>query len=404
MSDFKTVSKGVTSPKGFVAAGVACGLKKSGKRDLALIYSEVLGNAAGVFTSNRVKSTSILFTQKQIKEGCAQAILINSGNANTCVGRQGISDCGKAIKALAKELGVSSRSILMASTGIIGVPLPLPNIFRGIRDLRKKLSKNGGHEAAEAILTTDTRTKEVAIEVPLGFGERIVIGGMAKGAGMIAPNMGTMLAFITTDAVIQAKALKEALKDAVSKSFNCIVVDRDTSTNDTVLILANGLAKNREITYGSKSFLKFQTALDYVCIYLAKEIARDGEGSTKLIEVRVTRAKSYADAQLVAKAVAGSNLVKSAIFGEDPNWGRIMAAIGYAGAKINPEKINISIWREPLVKQGMAVAFDKNKLKKILAGSEILIRIDLGVGGQEATAWGCDLTYDYIKINAHYRT
>ncbi len=397
----KKVRGGITAPKGFKAAGMHCGIKRSGKKDLALICSEVLSNAAAVFTTNKVKAAPVLVTMENIWNLKARAILANSGCANACTGNDGIDDARLTGKAVASALNIHYGDVMLASTGSIGYRLPVTNVLTGIRTLSRQLSKDGGGDAADAILTTDTRRKEIAVQIKAG-GKVITIGGIAKGSGMIAPNMATMLAFITTDAAIPAIILKLYLKEAVSKTFNMAVVDRDMSTNDCVFILANGMAKNRPLIWKDEN--DFKHALLFVCTYLAKEIARDGEGATKLIEVRVAGAKSMNDARLAAKAVAGSDLVKSAIFGEDPNFGRIMAAIGYSGADIRQDKVDVFIGHTHVVNHGRAVLSSKTEAAKQLKGNEVVININLGRGKSSATAWGCDLTYDYVKINAEYTT
>jgi len=397
----KNIKGGITAPKGFKASGMHCGIKKSGKKDIALIYSDVPANAAAVFTSNKVKAAPILVSMENIKSGKAQAIIANSGCANACTGSEGLEDAQVMAKAVGSALNIHNNSVLVASTGTIGSRLPLKNILNGIRMLSKRMSHDGGGEAADAILTTDTRRKEIAVHFKAG-GKTITIGGIAKGAGMIAPNMATLFCFITTDAEIPSSSLKAYLKESVDKSFNMTVVDKDMSTNDCVFILANGMAKNN--TLRGKDEKEFKQALDSVCIYLAKEIARDGEGATKMIEVKVAGARSANDAKLIARAVAGSDLVKSAIFGEDPNFGRIMAALGNSGADIKQEHVNVFIGGIQVVSGGKSVFFDQNIAKKNMKGKEVLINIMLGNGTSIATAWGCDLTYDYVKINAKYHT
>jgi glutamate N-acetyltransferase/amino-acid N-acetyltransferase len=397
----KNIKGGITAPKGFKASGMHCGIKKSGKKDIALISSDVLANAAAVFTSNKVKAAPILVSMEHIKSGKAQAIIANSGCANACTGSEGLEDAQVMAKAVGSALNIHGDSVLVASTGTIGSRLPLKNILNGIRMLSKRMTHSGGGEAADAILTTDTRRKEIAVQFKAG-GKTVTIGGIAKGAGMIAPNMATLFCFITTDAEIPSSSLKAYLKESVDKSFNMTVVDKDMSTNDCVFILANGMAKNN--TLRGKDEKEFKQALDSVCIYLAKEIARDGEGATKMIEVKVAGARSANDAKLIARAVAGSDLVKSAIFGEDPNFGRIMAALGNSGADIKQENVNVFIGGIQVVSGGKSVFFDQNIAKKHMKGKEVLINIMLGHGTSMATAWGCDLTYDYVKINAKYHT
>lgn len=397
----KVIKGGVTAPKGFKASGIACGIKKSGKKDLALIYSEVSANAAAVFTSNRVKAAPILLSQEHIKGGKARAIVANSGCANACTGKQGIEDALVMANSVASLFNIDPRQVLVASTGSIGSRLPMRSILGCVRSLAKKVSVEGAEDAALAILTTDTRKKEIAVQVKVG-GRPVTIGGIAKGSGMIAPNMATMFAFITTDTSIPSIQLKFLLKDAVNKSFNMTVVDKDTSTNDCVFLLANGMAKNRFLI--GKDEKAFKEALEFVCVHLAKEIARDGEGATKLIEVRVSGSRSLKDAKLAAKGIVGSDLVKSAIFGADPNFGRIMAALGYSGAEFDPDIVNVFIGGSQVVRAGVSVGFNQAAVRRYMKGSEVEITVMLGQGTHMATAWGCDLTYDYVKINAEYHT
>jgi len=399
----KHIKGGITAPRGFKAAGISCGIKSSGKKDLALIVSNVIAEAAAVFTSNKVKAAPVKISKERIESGKVRTIIVNSGNANCLRGAAGEKDTLAMIKKTAKSLNISPKHVLVASTGSIAKPMPMRKILPGIVKLSKKISTKGGHSAAQAILTTDTRTKEIALKIKL-FGKDVVIGGMAKGAGMIAPNLATMLAFITTDANIKSGLLKKSLKQAVSKSFNMITVDKEQSTNDSVFVLANGLSGTKEIKDGTSEYKKFYEALEHVAIYLAKEIARDGEGSTRLIEVRVAAAKTESDAEKVAKAVVGSALFKAAVFGEDPNFGRIVSAAGGSGADINPDFINVYIGDNILVKKGVAVEFNEAQVKKYLKRKEIAVTVDLGQGSKNAVAWGCDLTYDYVRINARYHT
>jgi len=349
----KKIKGGITAPKGFKAAGISSGVKKSGKKDLALIFSDVPASAAGMFTSNKVKAAPVLLSQKLIKSGKSQAIIINSGNANACNGKAGMRDAQKMVDSTAKALGIPAKSVLVASTGSIGIPLPIKKIAKGITLLSKKLSYKGGKDATKAILTTDTFAKEIAIEIKIR-GKSVRIAGITKGAGMINPSLvhATMLGFITTDAKIKSKLLTKALTEAVKVSFNMVTVDRDKSTNDTVFALANGESGSAEIREGGPDYKKFFEALQYVCIYLAKEIARDGEGATKLIEVNVSGAKTLIDARRAAKIIAGSNLLKAAVFGADPNWGRIMAALGYSGAQLKLDKVGVSLGKVKVVKSG----------------------------------------------------
>lgn len=395
---------GITSPQGFLASGMHVGIKKSGKKDLALISSKELANSAAVFTTNKVKAAPILVSQKHIHSGKAKAIIANSGNANACTGEQGLEDAKQMTCSAASALRVPYDNILVASTGPIGKALPLKSITTNMRSLVKKLSKTGGSNAAEAILTTDLVKKEIAVQLTLNRKE-VKIGGIAKGSGMIHPNMdlhATMFCFITTDAEVPSAALNKLLKRAVDVSFNMVTVDKDTSTNDCVFALANGMSGCGKLN--KKEEEKFFRALEYVCQYLAKEIARDGEGATKLLEVRVAEAKNDDDAREVARSVAGSDLVKSAVFGEDPNFGRIMAAVGYSKAEVDPNAIDLFIGENQVVRQGAAIPFNSKAVNTYMKKDEISITVEIGLGKGMATAWGCDLTYDYVKINAKYST
>ncbi|MDI6791600.1 MAG: bifunctional glutamate N-acetyltransferase/amino-acid acetyltransferase ArgJ [bacterium] len=397
--------RSVTAPKGFSASGVRCGIKAEGK-DLALIYSEVPAAAAAVFTSNKVKAAPLLISEEHILDGRIQAIVVNSGLANCCTGEQGIEDAARMAKLTATELNIPETSVLVASTGKIGPRLHIEKIEQGIKEAAANLSSSGGADAARAIMTTDTRPKEAALELEL-FGRKITLGGIAKGAGMIHPGLATMLAFITTDALISPELLKKALLHSVDRSFNMITVDGDMSTNDMVAIMANGLAttaEGEEITYPGKEFDLFQAALDELSIDLAKQIPADGEGATKLLEVRVKGALIEEDARQFARAVAGSNLVKAAFYGCDPNVGRIMAALGQAGEEMEPEEVDIYFGDQLMFRNGCGATFDPAKVASIMEQKEIRIDIDLDLGKAEATAWGCDLSPEYVKINAHYRT
>jgi len=371
----------ITAPKGFKAAALSAGIKRSGRPDLALLYSEVPAVAAGVFTSNQFKAAPIIVSQKQIKSGFCQAIISNAGSANCGTGKQGIRDAYAMVNEVAKILGVNPRQVLVTSTGSIGKFLPMKNIIPAIRPLAHKLSKEGGRDLARAIMTTDTRPKEIAVKVG-GY----TVAGVAKGAGMIHPNLATMHAFITTDAVISRPLLQRMLKKAVDNSFNMITVDQCQSTNDCVFALANGMSGVRVEGRGTK---KFYEALERVCIYLAREIARDGEGATQLIEVRVSGARNEKEARIAARAIAGSDLLKCAVYGRDHNLGRVLAAAGATGARINPDRM----------KAGMKFPARGGQGRK-----ETLVACDLGAGKAKATAWGCDLTEGYVKINAKYHT
>ncbi|HHX51598.1 MAG TPA: bifunctional glutamate N-acetyltransferase/amino-acid acetyltransferase ArgJ [Clostridia bacterium] len=407
MSHLETIGGGVTGPLGFQAAGVEAGIKTTAKMDLALVFSPEPCEAAGVFTRNKVKAAPLLLDREHLEKARPRALVINSGNANACTGEQALVDARTMARAAALELGLETEEVLVASTGVIGVPLPVEKIQRGIKLAAQELSREGGDRAARAIMTTDLRPKEAAVSFLLE-GQKVTIGAMAKGSGMIHPNLATMLAFITTDASVEKQALEIALREAVDASFNMLTVDGDTSTNDLVLLLANGAAGNLQLRYNSPDFTIFQGALTHICTLLAKEIARDGEGATKLLEVRVKNARSLQDARLAARAVAGSSLVKTALFGEDPNWGRILCAAGYSGADFNPATVDIFLTsaggRIQTAAAGTGLAFDEAKAALILNEKEITFEIDFRDGEYEAAAWGCDFSYDYVKINADYRT
>ncbi|HHW42513.1 MAG TPA: bifunctional glutamate N-acetyltransferase/amino-acid acetyltransferase ArgJ [Desulfotomaculum sp.] len=400
---WEEITGGVTAPEGFLAAGVAAGVKYKGRRDLALIVSEVPASAAGVFTTNLVKGAPVLVTMERISRGRARAIVVNSGNANTCNGEQGIVDARAMAIETARVLNIPEEDVLVASTGVIGLPLPMDRILPGIAAAARELGPDGGAAAAEAIMTTDTEPKEAAVSLILS-GRRVTIGGCAKGSGMVHPSMATMLCFITTDAAVPASCLQEMLRYAVDRSFNMISVDGDTSTNDMVLALANGRAGNPEITAAGHDYYLLRDALTAVCTRLARAVAGDGEGATKLLEVKVINAPTEKDARLAARAVVSSDLVKTAIYGRDANWGRIICAAGYSGAQFDPERVDIFLGDVPVAKNGAALPFDEEAAGQVLAGDEVKVLIDLHAGGHEATAWGCDLTEEYININAHYRT
>lgn len=403
------VQGGVTVPLGFQAIGDHIGIKKK-RKDLSLLYSKIPAQVAGVFTTNVVKAAPVIWNQQIVKKyEKAQAVVINSGNANACTGKQGVVDTEKMAETTAYSLGLQPKDVLVASTGVIGTFLPIEKICTGIKNIVPMLSDSldGGSKAAEGIMTTDTFIKEIAVEFSID-NQIVHIGGMAKGSGMIHPNMATMLSFITTDISISQTLLQKALKETVEDSYHMISVDGDTSTNDMVLVLANGLANNIGIQEENEAYFKFKQALQYVNIYLAKQIVKDGEGATKLLEVQIQQAKTKQQAKQLAMSILTSNLVKTAFFGEDANWGRILAAMGYSGVPFNPSKISInftskegSIW---LMKQGKVLNFNEQKAKEILKEEEIQIHIFLYEGKEKATAWGCDLSYDYVKINGSYRT
>ena len=406
----KIISGGVCAAKGFFANGIHCGIRKNKiKKDLALIVSEVKCNAAGVYTSNLVKGAPITVTKQHLStDGKAQAVICNSGNANTC-NADGIEVAEKMSEATANILGISSDDIVVASTGVIGQPLDITPIVNGLAELKAGLraDNEGGTAAAEAIMTTDTVKKEVAVEFTLG-GKVCHMGGIAKGSGMIHPNLATMLVFITTDAAVSTEMLEKALKCDVKDTFNMVSVDGDTSTNDTVVVLANGMAGNKEITSEGEDFSEFMKALNTVTVALCKLIAGDGEGATKLIECSVVGAKDISTAKTVAKSVICSSLTKAALFGADANWGRVLCAIGYSGADVDVDLIDVA-FKSPagtveLCKNGKGVPFSEEEAKKVLLENNIDVIIDLNLGEFSATAWGCDLTYDYVKINGDYRT
>ncbi|MEA1939750.1 MAG: bifunctional glutamate N-acetyltransferase/amino-acid acetyltransferase ArgJ [Candidatus Caldatribacteriota bacterium] len=400
--DFQIIKKGITYPKGIKAAGIKSGIRFN-KKDVALIYSEKIAKGCGMFTTNKFKAAPLVVTEKNLSlsKGKLQAILINSGIANACTGEKGLADAWETVSYVSDGLKINKEHIAVTSTGKIGEFLPLEKIKTGVKDAITELSIQSGTEAAEAILTTDIKKKEVAVSFELN-GQEVRIGGMAKGSGMIHPNMATMLGFITSDISIKGELLQEALKQVVEKTFNMISVDGDTSTNDMVLLMANGLAENSLIDKKNDAYGKFLETLQYVAEYLAKCIAKDGEGATKLIEVEVQNASSYNEAKKIAKAVINSPLVKTAIFGKDPNWGRILAAVGYSGAEIEPDKVDLYL-KEKIVENGQPLKFSRQALHKYLETSdEIKILIDLKMGKVSAITWGCDLTYDYVKINTKY--
>jgi glutamate N-acetyltransferase/amino-acid N-acetyltransferase len=403
----KEIEGGITSPQGFKAAGVFAGIRKK-KKDMAMIFSEVPCIAAGTFTTNIVKAAPVKWDMEMVKNSpFVQAVVINSGVANTCTGATGMGYCKDMAVTAGLNLGVPTEAVLVASTGLIGKQIPIDKIKTGIENLVPILgnSKEDGIMAAEAILTTDTRKKELAVELELS-GRKITIGGMCKGSGMIHPNMCTMLSFITTDAAISKELLQEALSTDVKETYNMISVDGDTSTNDTVLLLANGLAGNNEITEKNEDYEKFAQALNYVNTYFAKRIAEDGEGATSLFEVKVINALTKEQAMKLSKSIVSSNLTKAAIFGHDLNWGRILCAMGYSGAEFDPDDVDLyfesSGGKIKLIENGIELLYSKKAAEEILSKSEITVIADIKMGNQTATAWGCDLTYDYVRINAAY--
>ncbi|MCC0177944.1 bifunctional ornithine acetyltransferase/N-acetylglutamate synthase [Waterburya agarophytonicola K14] len=413
MTDWQVVSGGVTAPKGFIAAGISAGLKSTGAKDLALILSQTDAIAAGVFTTSQVRAACVDYCRKCLqKKASARVILCNAGQANAATGESGWEDAKESAKLIGQELNIPADAVLLASTGVIGQRIKMDKLREGITPLVRAATENGGTDAAKAIVTTDLVIKEIALETTIE-GRPVRIGGIAKGSGMIAPNMATMLGFITCDAAVSTSLWQEMLKRAVNKSFNQITVDGDTSTNDCVLALANGQSRTTAITEKSQNAQKLEAMLTEVCQYLAKAIARDGEGATCLIEVQVSGAQSDAAASTVAKTIVGSSLVKSAVFGRDPNWGRIAAAAGRAGVKFHQDELNIKLGDMVLMKNGQPQDFDRNGASNYLASAAageylksdtVLISVNIGVGSGTSTAWGCDLTYKYVEINAEYTT
>jgi len=401
----KFVDGGVCAAKGFLAASVYSGIKQNIlSKDLAIIFSEVPSVAAGLFTTNKVQAACVAVSKAHLKNNKAQAIIVNSGNANCCTGKQGLLDALQMAKVTAKTLNIKPEDVLVASTGVIGKAMPMGKVINNIPLIARKLNIKDSTEAAHAIMTTDTVKKELAVSFKIGK-HAVTIGGIAKGSGMIHPNMATMLCFITTDAAIDAQALKAALKYSVNNSFNCISVDGDMSTNDMVLILANASAKNRLITIKTKeAFEEFKAGLFELTKSLAKMIAKDGEGATKLVEVLVKGAKGEKDARYAARSICNSPLVKTAIYGQDANWGRVAAAVGYSKAAVSEKSLSIYFGDTKILSNGKPLNPDENKLKSILSEKEIKITVDLGLGRSSATMWTCELSEEYIRINAKYRT
>ena len=408
--EFQIGDSGVTAPKGFLAAGGSAGIKKGNTRDLAIICSKVPCVAAGTFTTNLVKAAPVKWDQHIVYE-CpkAQAVIINSGIANACTGEEGLENCRKTAKAASEVLSVPEDAVLVASTGVIGQQLPVDKIEAGVARLVPFLSdtREAAATAAKAIMTTDTKPKEVSVSFPVG-GRIVTIGGMCKGSGMIHPNMCTMLSFLTTDAAISKPLLQKALSTVITDTYNMISVDGDTSTNDTVLLLANGLAENPEIVEEGEDYQNFVRALFAINRVLAKKIAGDGEGATALFEVRMLHVDTVENAKILAKSVITSNLTKAAIFGHDANWGRILCAMGYSGVTFDPEKVDLyfvsAAGKIQIIRDGVAVGYSEEEATRILSEKEVTAIADVKTGDAEATAWGCDLTYDYVKINADYRS
>lgn len=405
----RTIVGGVTAARGFRASGVRSGIKQQGN-DLALILSDYPAKAAAVFTTNQIQAAPVMWSQRiTLKKGNVQAIVVNSGNANACTGGIGLEHAARMSDAVATRLGVSADSVLVSSTGVIGVVLPIEKIMDSMDVLVQSAEGglNAGTLAAQAIMTTDTFAKECAVQVQVGT-ETVTIGGISKGSGMIHPNMATMLGFITTDVSISQELLDFALHEAVTDSFNMISVDGDTSTNDMVIVLANGQAENPTITSKDENYQVFFEGLHAVCMSLAKQIVRDGEGATKLLEVRIQSAKSKEQARALIKSIITSSLVKTAFFGEDPNWGRLLAAMGYAGAPFDASRVRIRFVSDKgqvmLMDESEPFPFDEHLAKRVLSARDIEVVIDLNEGSSEAVGWGCDLSYEYVRINGEYRT
>lgn len=404
------IEGGVTAAKGFEAASAAAGIKYQGRDDMALVYSETPCRAAGTFTTNIVKAAPVKWDQKIVTESAyAQAVIVNSGIANACTGAEGYGYCEETAQEAAKTFGIPKDAVLVASTGVIGMQLPIERLKKGITLLKeaKGTGTENGTAAAKAIMTTDTVHKEIAVQVELG-GKTVTVGGMCKGSGMIHPNMCTMLAFVTTDAAISKEMLQKAVSADVKDTFNMISVDGDTSTNDTLLVLANGLAGNPEITEENEDYAAFAAALNEVNTFLAKKMAGDGEGATALLEVKIVGAESKEQAVTLSKSVVTSSLVKAAVYGHDANWGRILCAMGYSGAAFDPEKVDLffesAAGRIQIIENGVAVNYSEDEATRILSEPEVTAIADVKMGSASATAWGCDLTYDYVKINADYRS
>lgn len=398
----KVIEGGVTAPRGFKANALNCGIKKT-KPDLVLIYSDTPAIACGIFTQNRIQAAPVKVSKLHLKRITTQAIIVNSGNANCCTGKSGIDDAVAMTQAVAKELRLDAEDVLVASTGIIGQPLPIKKIKSSIPSLVKGLNPKGSPMAAQAIMTTDKVAKELAVEIKIGK-NAVRLGGIAKGAGMINPNMATMLAFITTDAHITRRALKLAVKHAADKSFNAISVDGEMSTNDSVLVISNASTGGELIDKHKEDFVKFSQALEFLMKELAKKIVRDGEGATKFVQIDVKGAASLSGAKRIAKRIAASLLFKTAVFGEDPNWGRIAAAAGSSGVKFNPNKLDIYLGTKRVLKDGKAGETDKKAVKDLFRKKDIDVTIDLKSGNKTYRMWTTDLSFDYVKINAHYHT
>ncbi len=394
---------GVTYPQGFQAAGVKAGIKKSGNLDLAVIYTEKEAAIAGTFTQNAVAAAPVFASKKVVATGMAHAITANAGCANACTGEQGDKDAAAMQDITATALGCKADDVVVASTGVIGVNLPMDKMEAGIKQAVKELSTEGSENAGKAIITTDTYSKSCAAEITLG-GKEVRFGAIAKGSGMIQPNMATMLCFITTDAAIDSKLLQKALSEIVEVSFNMISIDGDMSTNDMVIVLANGAAGNAKITEENEDYKLFKATLQNICQELAKKIAADGEGATKFLTISVSGARSFAEAKQIGMSVAKSPLVKTAFFGEDPNWGRVICAVGYAGVPMDPQKTVVKFGGIPVYANGVGADYDEAELRKVMEAHDIVIGIDMGEGDAQADIWSCDFSYEYVKINGEYHT
>lgn len=406
----KVIDGGVTAAKGFEAAGAEAAIKYQNRKDMAMVYSKVPCKAAGTFTTNVVKAAPVLWDRDIVTNSeYAQAVVVNAGIANACTGKQGLDYCRREAEVTGRLLGIPEEAVLVGSTGVIGMQLPMDRIEAGIAKLveAKSDTLEAGHTAACSIMTTDTISKEIAVSFELD-GKEITVGGMSKGSGMIHPNMCTMLAYITTDMAISKELLQEALSTSVVDTFNMITVDGDTSTNDTCLVMANGMAGNTEVTQKGEAYDKFFEALNYVCTYLAKKMAGDGEGATKLFEAKVVNARSKEDARTLSRAIVGSNLSKAAIYGCDANFGRFLCAMGYSGAQFDQNDVELFFESEngrlQVFDHGTPIVFDEEKALQIMKADAVTVYVDMHEGEAEATAWGCDLTYDYVKINADYRS
>lgn len=395
---------GITSPLGFLAGVAQAAIKKPGRYDLAVMASKVPAIAAAVFTTNKFQAAPVLVSRAHLNNETSIGFVVNSGCANACTGQPGLQDAQEMTKTAALAIGCQHNEMMVASTGVIGVTLPMEKVLQGINEACSNLSEANGKLAAQAIMTTDTFAKEVAVQFELD-GKTVTIGAMAKGSGMIHPDMATLLGFVTTDIAISKECLKKALSESNINSFNMVTVDRDTSTNDSLFVFANGQADNKLInSVDSHGFKLFQEALTYICTELAKMIARDGEGATKLVEVQVLEANTLSDARIAARSIAASNLVKAAIFGEDANWGRVICALGYSGAEFDPDLVDVYIGDLQVAKNGQGLKFDEDAAAQILQNKEVVIKVVLKQGLVNATAWGCDLTYEYVRINGDYRT